>query len=152
MSETNNTITIYAKDLSKEFPRSPRETLGGFVVAARALDKCRAVLAGTNGEYHFNCPLDNTFFDFVGITGDAFKEIVATGADDVAVAAWLMEHSKVKDKREIIAWNNKMRDLRLSDMPIELQEFLEGYIPQFIPNDKIVRVWFDVYDIEEKRI
>jgi hypothetical protein len=37
-------------------------------------------------------------------------------------------------------------------MPIQLQVFLEGYIPQNIPTDKIVNYWFDVYDIEEGRI
>lgn len=152
MSNTNTTSLTSAKDLNTEFPRSPRETLGGFVVAARALDKCRSVIAGTNGEYHFNCPLDNTFFDFAGITGDAFKEFVATGASDDDVATWIQENAKVTEKREIIAWNNKMRYTRPVDMPIELQEFLEGYIPQYIPSDKIVRVWFDVYDIEEGRI
>ncbi|MDQ8201719.1 DUF5069 domain-containing protein [Pelagicoccus sp. SDUM812003] len=151
-TETKNKVAALAKDLSKDFPRSPRTTLGGYVVAARALDKCRAVLAGTNDEYHFNCPLDNFFFDFTGIDGEVFKEFVATGADDDAVAAWIQENSKVEDKREIIAWNNKMRGLRPSEMPIELQEFLEGYIPEFIPANKIVYVWFDVYDIEEKRI
>ncbi|MDQ8183327.1 DUF5069 domain-containing protein [Pelagicoccus sp. SDUM812005] len=152
MSNTNETPTLSAKDLTKEFPRSPRETLGGFVVAARALDKCRAVVAGTNGEYHFNCPLDSTFFDFTGISGDDFKDFVATGASDEEVAKWIQENSKVTEKREIIAWNNKMRYTRPVDMPIELQEFLEGYIPQYIPSNKIVRVWFDVYDIEEGRI
>ncbi len=152
MSNQNTTVKLPAKDLTTEFPRSPREMLGGYVVAVRALDKCRAVLAETNGEYHFNCPLDNTFFEFTGISGDDFKEFVATGADDDAVGKWIQENSKVQDKRETIAWNNKMRDLRLVDMPIELQEFLEGYIPQYIPSNKIVRVWFDVYDIEEGRI
>ncbi|MDQ8196631.1 DUF5069 domain-containing protein [Pelagicoccus enzymogenes] len=152
MSKQSNTLQLSAKNLETEFPRSPRETLGGFVVAARALDKCRAVLAGTNGEYHFNCPLDNTFFDFVGISGDTFKDFVATGADDEAVGKWIQENSQVKEKREIIAWNNKMRYMRPVDMPIELQEFLEGYIPEYLPSNKIVRVWFDVYDIEEGRI
>ncbi|MBK1875588.1 DUF5069 domain-containing protein [Pelagicoccus mobilis] len=152
MSTASNTLTSLAKDLSQEYPRSPRETLGGYVVAARALDKCRAVLAGTNGEYHFDCPLDNTFFSFTGIKGDDFKEFVATGADDEAVGAWINENSQVKERREVIAWNNKMRSTRPTDMPIELQEFLEGYIPQFIPSGKIVYVWFDVYDIEEERI
>lgn len=33
----------------------------------------RTVLAGTNGEYHFDCPLDN-FFGFDGITDDDFKD------------------------------------------------------------------------------
>jgi len=37
-------------------------------------------------------------------------------------------------------------------MPDELQEFLEGYIAEFIPKNKIVNYWFDVYDIEEERI
>ena len=45
-----------------------------------------------------------------------------------------------------------MRYKRISEMPIELQEFLEGYIPEFVPAGKIVYHWFDVYDIEEGRI
>ena len=42
-----------------------------------------------------------------------------------------------------------MRDMRPSEMPLRLQEFLEDYIPKFIPKNRPVRVWFDVYDIEE---
>ncbi len=149
---TNDKLKKLAPDLTKTFPRSPRETLGGFVVACRALDKCRAVLAGTNGEYHYDCPLDQMFLGFTGITGDEFKAFVATGADDAEVAAWIVEKSKVKDAAEIVAWNNKMRCTRVCDMPMELQVFLEGYIPQFIPKNRPVYVWFDVYDIEEKRM
>ena len=142
-----------APDLANgAWPRSPRETLGGYVVAARTLDKCRAVLAGTNGEYHFDCPLDQFSLSFAGLTAEAFKAFVATGADDEAVAVWINENATPREQREIIQWNNTMRDKRLSEMPIELQEFLEGYIPQYIPAGKIVRVWFDVYDIEEDRI
>jgi hypothetical protein len=141
-----------AKNLAKEYPRSPRETLGGFVHAARMLDKCRAVIAGTAGEYHYNCPLDRMFFDFTGIDAEAFKTFVATGATDNEVAEWLKQHSKVEDRAQVVAWNNKMRDMRLGEMPAELQLFLEDYIPKFVPPNRPVRVWFDVYDLEEKRI
>ena len=144
--------SLNALDLSKDYPASPRETLAGYVIAKRTLDKCRAKLAGTNAEYHFDCPLDNQFFGFAEIEPDAFKEFVATGADDAAVADWIAANAKPRERREIIAWNNKMRSTRLCDMPIELQEFLEGYIPQYIPAGRIVYVWFDVYDIEEGRI
>lgn len=144
--------SISALDLTKEFPRSPRATLAGYVHAARMLDKCRAVVAGTAGEYHYNCPLDRFLLDFTGIDAEAFKAFVATGADDAAVAAWIGEHSKIKNTGEVVAWNNKMRDLRLSEMPLPLQQFLEGYIPKVIPPGKIVRVWFDVYDLEEGRL
>jgi len=141
-----------APDLTSQYPRSPRQTLGGYVIVARTLDKCRAEIAGTLGEYHFDCPLDNLLFDFTGITADQFREFVATGADDDGVATWIQENSKVKESRDIIRWNNEKRCTRLCDMPIELQEFLEGYIPENLPANKIVYCWFDVYDIEEERI
>ncbi|MEM7013074.1 MAG: DUF5069 domain-containing protein [Verrucomicrobiota bacterium] len=145
-------VNDLALDLSKEFPRSPRETLAGYVAAGRMLDKCRAVIAGTNDEYHFDCPLDNFFLGFAEITADAFRDFVATGASDEEVAKWIEENAKPRERREIIAWNNKMRYTRPVDMPIELQEFLEGYIPENIPKNRIVNYWFDVYDIEEGRI
>ncbi len=150
--QTNEKLKLLALDLTKTFPRSPRETLGGYVVAGRTLDKCRAVLAGTNGEYHFDCPLDRTFLDFTGISADAFKDFVATGASDEEVAAWISEHSKIKEPAEVVVWNNKLRHTRPCDMPPELQLFLEDYIPQFVRENRPVYVWFDVYDIEEQRI
>ena len=148
----NEKLKLFAPDLTKNYPRSPRETLAGYVIAARMLDKCRAVVAGTAGEYHFNCPLDNQFLGFAGIDAEQFKAFVATGATDVEVAGWIEQHSKVKDRAEIVVWNNKLRCTRLCDMPIHLQEFLEGYIPQFVPKNRPVYVWFDVYDLEEGRI
>ena len=141
-----------AKDLTHDFPRSPRETLAGYVVAGRTLDKCRADITGTLGEYHFDCPLDQQFFGFTKIDPGEFKAFVATGADDDAVAVWIGTHAKKREMIEIIQWNNDLRGKRLSEMPTELQEFLEGYIPEFIPKNKVVYVWFDVYDIEERRI
>ena len=148
----NEKLKLLANDLTKDFPRSPRETLAGYVIAARMLDKCRAVVAGTAGEYHFDCPLDNQFLGFTGIGADQFKAFVATGAPDDEVAAWIVEHSKIKERPEIVAWNNKLRATRPCDMPIELQQFLEDYIPKFLPKNRPVYVWFDVYDLEEGRI
>ena len=141
-----------AKDLTKDYPRSPRETLAGYVIAARTLDKCRAKIAGTAGEYHFDCPLDNQFLGFTGISAAEFREFVASGATDAEVATWIEQHSKIKERKDVIAWNNKLRYTRPCDMPMELQEFLEGYIPQFVPKHRPVYVWFDVYDLEEKRM
>jgi hypothetical protein len=148
----NENLKQLALDLTKDFPRSPRETLAGYVIAARILDKCRAALAETAGEYHFDCPLDNQFLGFAGINATSFKGFVATGATDEEVAMWIEQHSQIKDRAKVITWNNKMRCMRLTDMPIELQEFLEGYIPEFVPKHRPVYVWFDVYDLEEKRM
>jgi len=147
-------VKLLARDLrdGKEFPRSPRATLGGYVLAARAVDKCRAVLVDWQGEYHSNCPLDQRWLNFAGIDYDDFRSVVASGATDEEIAQWIAEHAKKRPRAEIVAWNNKERDLRLSDLPPELQEFMENYIQRYVPRNRIVYHWFDVYDLEEQRI
>ncbi|BDS08804.1 hypothetical protein NT6N_38440 [Oceaniferula spumae] len=149
---SNENIKLLAKDLSKEFPRSPRETIAGYVIAGRMLDKCRAVIADTADEYHFDCPLDRVFFDFTEIDSDKFKEFVADGATDAEVADYIQEHAKKREQIEIIKWNNDLRYKSIADMPDELQEFLEEYIEKYVPKHRPVYVWFDVYDLEEGRL
>jgi len=154
MKENLEKVKIMAPDLrdGKEFPRSPRATLAGYVLAARAVDKCRAVLAGWQGEYHSNCPLDQRWLKFAEIDYNAYRAFVATGATDDEVAAWVDEHAKKRSRSEIIIWNNKERDLRLSDLSPELQEYMEDYIKKYVPRNRIVYHWYDVYDLEEQRL
>ena len=154
MKEDLEKVKLLTRDLreGKEYPRSPRETLGGYVLAARAVDKCRAVLAGWQGEYHSNCPLDQRWLKFAEIDYDAFRSFVATGVTDEEVAAWIGEHAKQRSRAEVIAWNNKERDLRLSDLPLETQEFMEDYMRKCVPRHRVVYHWFDVYDLEEERL
>jgi hypothetical protein len=101
----NERVQSLALDLTKTSPRSPRASLGDYkVLAARALDKCRAELAGTAGSYHFNCPLDQTFFRFIQIDSEKFKTFVATGASDQQVAEWISKESKIQDRSKIATW------------------------------------------------
>ncbi|HEY9744698.1 MAG TPA: DUF5069 domain-containing protein [Oculatellaceae cyanobacterium] len=141
-----------AKDLTRDYPRSPRETLGGYVLAARILDKCRADLNGTNGEYNFNCPLDRRFFEFTGIDADEFKAFVATGASDEEVGEWIQKHAKQAERIEVVKWNNNLRYMTIRDLPEETQLFFEDYIPKVIPKGRVIYHWFDVFDIEEGRL
>jgi hypothetical protein len=142
-----------AKDLRKGPPRSPREVLGGYVILARCLDKCRAFLLGMNGEYNYwYCSLCDHLEQFTGVDHEVMKEFIATGVTDDEVGEWFKAQSKIKDPLEIIRWNNKMRDMRLSEMSDDAQEYLEGYIQEYLPQHPPVYVWFDVYDVEEGRL
>ena len=76
---------------------------------------------------------------------------MAIGATDEEIAQWIVTHSKVKDADEVLKWNNRLRDMRLSDMTLQAQQYLEEYIPEFVTKHRPVYVWFDVYDLEEKR-
>ena len=145
-------LTLLAKDLTKDVPSSPRVTLAGYVIAQRCVDKCRSVLAGTAGDYHSGCPLDQMWLEFAGIGYDDFKAFVATGATDAEVAAWILEKDADRPQIEIIKWNNALRYKSIDQLPDALQEYMETYIPQFIRKNRPVYVLFDVYDIEEHRI
>ena len=106
----NERIQELAPDLRRVAPRSARVPLGPYsVIAARALDKCRAELAGRAGSYHYNCPLDRAFFDFTGIDAAEFKQFVATGASDEEVVGWIAEKSQVHDPRRIALWSGLFR-------------------------------------------
>src|SRR4051812_17772111 len=80
------------------------------------------------------------------------QTVVATGATDDEIADWIGKHAKKRPRTEVIGWNNKERDLRLSDLPAELQEYMEDYIQQVIPRNRVIYHWYDVYDIEEERL
>ena len=153
MSTLHPTVKKLAPNLTKNFPRSPHAMLGGYILAGRALDKCRADLAGTLGDYHYDCPLDNIFLGFAGLKGSALKKFVATGADDEAVGEWITKNAKKRPRIKIIKWNNEWRYKRMPELPDGMQEFMEDYIPKYVPAKVIhhVRYFFDIFDAEEGR-
>src|ERR1700750_1603105 len=80
---------VVVKYLTKETPQSPRIRVGGYAILGRTIDKCRALVAGNIGEYHFDCPLDNMLFGFKGVKGEDFKTQIENGASDQQMAEWL---------------------------------------------------------------
>src|SRR5271169_1471043 len=94
-----------SKDLTKEAPSSPRTRVAGYAILARMADKGRATLAGKNGEYHFDCPLDNMLFGFKEVKGSDVKKLLEEGASDADIAGWLEEHGASKTPAEVKAWS-----------------------------------------------
>jgi hypothetical protein len=117
---------IITRDLAKQAPRSPRERLAGFVIASRAVDKCRASLAGTLGEYRYDCPLDKELFSFKGITGAQFKTAVQISTNDEEVGAWLLANGVTKTPVEIKAWSDEMETSSLMRNPEKRSYFIES--------------------------
>src|SRR5262245_16939942 len=100
-------ISFRTPDLTQHPPRSPRVRLGGLVILPRMLDKCRATLAGKNGEYHYNCPLDRRCLEFLGIKADALKKEVASGKSDGEVLEWIAKRSTgMPMPHQVEQWSN----------------------------------------------
>ena len=60
-------LQTLARDLRKTPPRSPGETLDGFVIATRMLDKARADWLGLNRDFEYpfddiGCHIQSAFF------------------------------------------------------------------------------------------
>jgi hypothetical protein len=116
---------ISGKDLTKEPPRSPRLRVGGYAILGRTLDKCRALIGGNIGEYHFDCPLDNMLFGFKGVTGDDFKAEVEKGASDPEMARWLDAHGEKKTPDEVKGWADEVDKSSMMDNPEKHDFFIE---------------------------
>src|SRR4051812_2542820 len=82
-------VNYSAPDLTRHPPRSPRTRLGGYVHLPRLIDKARAVVAGKNGDFHYNCPMDQRFWAFTGINPDAFLAEVKAGKSDSELLAYV---------------------------------------------------------------
>jgi len=120
-----NTTLIAAKDLTKQAPASPRVRVGGYALLARMADKGRATLNGTNGEYHFDCPLDNYLFGFKGVKGSDVKPLLEQGASNEEIAAWLDSHGTAKTAEEIKAWSDAVEAAKPYENP-EKREWFVG--------------------------
>jgi hypothetical protein len=106
-------MSLHTPDLTKFPPRSARVRLGGYVILPRCLDKGRATLAGKNGEYHYACPLDHQFLDFVGIDPEALKKELTKG--DHEILEWINKNAKhPRTPQEIAAWS-QWQDHRAPD-------------------------------------
>jgi hypothetical protein len=117
---------IIARDLAKQAPHSPRKRIAGFAIASRAVDKCRASLAGTPGEYHYDCPLDNQLFHFKGITGEQFKAAVQAANNYEDVGAWLKANGTTKTPVEIKTWSDEMEAGSLMKNPEKRAYFMDS--------------------------
>jgi hypothetical protein len=106
---------VTGKDLMREAPRSPHIRVGGYAILGRTIDKCRALVAGNIGEYHFDCPLDNMLFGFKGVKGNDFKAQIEQGAGDEEIVEWLNQSGEKKTPTEIRRWSEKVEASSLYD-------------------------------------
>jgi hypothetical protein len=136
------------KDLTKEYPRSSRELLGGYVHLARMIDKARAREAGVNGEYVYPCPLDKTLLSFLEITEQDFAYAARTRTDEL-VLEWLAVNARPRSRKQIELWNKQMLERGPDD------DAKWGYFKK--TRDAIdssrtdIVAWIDLLDLEEGR-
>ena len=136
-------------DLRTAFPRSMKTRLAGYAHLARMIDKCRAVLAGTEGEYIYPCPMDERLLDYAGITADQFTAAVQANVTDDGVAEWERRTATPHDQVELEAWNSTLLE-RGPSSPESAEKF-KTYRDAVDPTRTDITAWSDLQDLEEGR-
>ncbi len=141
-------MPLNTPDLTQFPPRSPRVRLGGYAILPRCLDKGRATIAGKHGEYHYACPLDERFLEFVGIDAEALKKELATGKGDGEILEWINANAKHKRTDvEIGMWSMFAEKRAPSD--VESREYFNGMHKAIGPKREDISTWFDMLDLDD---
>ncbi len=139
---------ITALDLTTRPPRSPRVRLGGLVILPRMLDKGRAAIAGTIGDYHYDCPLDGYVKEFLDFDADGLKEQLAAGAGDGEALEWVLANSKNKRSAvEIAAWSEYIE--RTTHGDLGMRGFIHETHGNLAPDRKDIHTLFDLLDLDD---
>lgn len=135
-------------DLTKTPPRSVHEKWLGVVQLGRTLDKATAQALGNVGEYHFNCPMDQAVFGFLGINAEEFLNTVKNARSDAEIEAYAKTFVDKKTPAEIDQWNREW----VSHKPEgESLEYFVKLRNQLAPERTDVTSWADLLDLDEHR-
>ena len=105
-------------------------------------------MAGNIGEYHFDCPLDNTLFGFKGVKGVDFKAQIENGASDQQMAEWLDANGEKKTPEEIKRWGDEVEANNPYNDPDKRDWFVEQVKPLGL--DPAKTTLFDWLEADDK--
>jgi hypothetical protein len=134
-------------DLTKQYPRSVHEKLHGVVQIARTLDKATATAFGNVGEYHYDCPMDQAVFAFLGT--DHEKMLAAVKTSPEAADALIKGLADKKTPEEIESWNREWLNSKPGNE--DSQKYFNELRNQVAPTRTDVTAWADLLDLDEKR-
>jgi len=136
-------------NLTQRPPRSLRILLGGYALLPRLLDKCRAEIAGTSGEYHYNCPLDQHFFKFTGVDAEALKAEIAKGLGDGELLEWINANAlHQRTPWEIRQWSDYQQN-RTPDSDAETRGFFSEMLNSLSTTRDDISTWADLLDLDD---
>jgi len=135
-------------DLSKVFPRSPKQKIAGLVHLGRMIDKARAYKEKKLADYIYPCPLDNIILNFLCIEADTFANITVEKKEE-EISNWVKELIKSKTPSDLVLINKIILEKK-PDSEDRLQYYNKTR-DKIDPSRSDVTTWVDLMDLEEGR-
>ncbi len=136
------------------YPRSPRETMCGWMHLPRFIDKVRLHLAGklhSDYQAHFTKGFDGLWLETAGVDAARFIDVVRNSITDGQVCDWVRQNVN-KPESVKAAHRDRMLNYPRKD-DAEMQARLKRRKEQAgLANRQDVQTFVDFIDADEKRI
>ena len=136
--------------------RSPRETLGGYVILPRLIDKVRLHARNALPLDYFpqllggEGTLDWRFLTFTGLDREALRAAILSATGDASALAWVGRHAVPHSDAEKRAWASAINAYRPD--PERAQRRAQRYPEVAARFDVATLSLFDLIDLDEGRI
>lgn len=92
-----------------QYPRSPKEKVGGLVHLGRLFDKIRLRHKGLIPDYNYlTAGFDKYLLDYLDLKGEDLERRVLQDGTDEELLAWVKTNGKALSEAEIRMWNMKV--------------------------------------------
>ena len=136
-------------DLSRAFPRSPKQEMAGLVHLPRMIDKGRAYKENKLAEYIFPCPLDKIILNFLRVETEVFANMTRDKKDD-EINDWAKKQTESKSQSDFDLINKQILERR-PDSEDRL-DYFNDLRNKIDPSRTDVDTWADLIDLEEGRL
>ena len=140
-----------------QYPRSPKEQVGGLCHLGRLIDKVRMRNAGQIQDYNYlTVGFDKYLLDKLEIKGEDFEKRVLQGGTDSEIAEWVRVNGKALTDEEKAEWNNMVLTFG-PKAPMAQQAFdrnlaaiaqKRGVSVEQLPS---IKTWFELIEHDEGR-
>lgn len=141
-----------------QYPRSPKEQVGGLCHLGRLIDKVRMRNAGQIQDYNYlTVGFDKYLLDKLEIKGEDFEKRVLQGGTDSEIAEWVRVNGKALTDEEKAEWNNMVLTFG-PKAPMAQQAFdknlaaiaqKRGVTVEQLPS---IKTWFELIEHDEGRM
>lgn len=136
--------------------RSPRESLGGYIILPRLIDKVRLLAQGRLPQtYATNVlgarfTLDGRFLSFTQLNGETLRQVILSCRTDEEVLLWVQAHARPTTALEKNAWAEQINRYRPD---AALVEYRKAVYPELVARVDVRSLSvLDLIDMDEGRL
>ena len=140
------------------YPRSPKEQLGGLCHLGRLVDKVSLRHAGYIQDYHYlTTGFDKYLLELLEIYPEELERRVLAGGTDQELLDWVQAHARELSREEISLWNERIFQATPKDegaMGRYRQQLCDVANKRKVAVESLppVTTWSDLIDLDEGRL